>query len=190
MIKDKDRSMWFGASDTAKIMGNWDTKTFAKWWCEKIGFLHNNFQTKYTLAGNFYEHKIANTIQEITGHKLKLDRQIRIRKMRLRVNLDSEDKDTIYEIKTFKKEDEDWKCPKNYIMQVRVQMWVTKKKGCIIAYPMEEENYKNFFLPIERERLLRIDIEQDNLFIEEYLKRLKYLAKCLKQKKYPKISEV
>lgn len=190
MIKDKNRSGWFGASDTAKIMGNWNTKTFAKWWCEKLGFIHNNFQTKYTLAGNFYEHKIAKAVSEILGTKLTLDRQIKKRKLRLRVNLDSEDRNTIYEIKTFKKEEESWNCPKNYIMQVRVQMWTTKKKGCIIAYPMEEQNYKNYFLPIEKEKLIRIDIEQDDNFIKKYLERLRYLSYCLKKRKYPKIEEV
>lgn len=189
MIKNKDRSKWFGASDTAKIMGNWGTNTFAKWWCEKLGFFNNNFRTKYTTAGNFYEHKIAKAIQEIIGNKLTLDRQIRIKKLALRVNLDAEDVETIFEIKTFK-QNEDWKCPKSYIMQVRVQMWTAKKNGRIYAYPMEEKNYKNLFLPIDKEKLIRIDIQQDYSFINEYLKRLRYLKKCIKLKKYPKIEEV
>ena len=37
MIHNQDRSGWFGASDTARIMGNWNTQTFARWWGEKLG---------------------------------------------------------------------------------------------------------------------------------------------------------
>ena len=189
MIKDKNRAGLFGASDTAKIMGNWETKTFAKWWCEKLGLFRNNMQTKYTTAGTYYEHKIATAIGEILGLKLKLDRQIKKRKLRVRVNLDAEDKKEVHEIKTFK-ECENWEPPKNYIMQVRVQMWATKKKGNIWGYPMNEENYKNYFLPIDKNKLVRFEVKQDNKFIEEYLLRVKYLSKCLRKGVYPNIKEL
>lgn len=190
MIKNKNRAGWFGASDTAKIMGNWNTKTFAKWWCEKLGFIKNEFQTKYTLAGTYYEHKIAQSVSEIIGKKLTLDRQVKFRKLKLRINLDCEDKFEIHEIKTFKEQEEEWKCPKNYIMQVRVQMFFCKKRGNIWAYPLKEENYINYFLPINKLKLIKIEIKQDEDFIKEYLKRLKYLANCLKENKYPKIEEI
>ena len=37
MIASKDRSGYFGASDVDKIVGNYNTKSFKKWWLEKIG---------------------------------------------------------------------------------------------------------------------------------------------------------
>lgn len=189
MIKNHDRSKWFGASDTHYIMGKWNTKTFAKWWCVKLGLIKNNFQTKETMAGTNYEHKIAIAVEEETKETLSLDRQFKIRKYALRVNLDAETKDKVVEIKTFKN-CEDWKLPKNYIMQVRVQGYFAKKQCLIVAYPMEEENYKNYFLPIEKEKLKYFEIEQDFEFIENYKKRVLYLKKCLKKGKLPKESDL
>lgn len=188
MIKNHNRSKWFGASDTHYIMGRWNTKTFIKWWCVKLGLLKNEFQTKATLAGTNYEHKIATEIATVKGERLKLDRQFKVRKFRLRINLDAETKDTICEIKTFK-DCENWKLPANYIMQVRVQGYFAHKKCEIWAYPMTEEHYKNYFLPIEKDKLLKFEIEQDYDFIKNYIERVKYLAQCLKKGKLPSEKE-
>ena len=187
MIKNKDRSKWFGASDTHIIMGSWNTKTFIKWWCVKLGLLKNGFKTKETMAGDAYEHKIAKAVEEDLSIKLKLDRQIKIKKLRIRVNLDADCKklNKIFEIKTFKEID-DWKPPINYYEQVQVQMYFTKMKASIVAYPMTKEYYKNYFLPIEKEKLQFYDFELDNEFIQRYLARLKVLVKCLKKKILPK----
>ena len=43
MLSDKDRSGYFGASDTSYIIGNWKTKTFTNWWLVKLGLAQNNF---------------------------------------------------------------------------------------------------------------------------------------------------
>lgn len=75
MIKNKSRAGWFGASDTATIMGNWQTKTFAAWWMVKLGLAENNFTNIYLAAGTAYEHRILDAL----GVK-KRDRQIKIRK--------------------------------------------------------------------------------------------------------------
>ena len=37
MIVSHDRSYYIGASDTDKVIGNWKTKTWEKWWLQKIG---------------------------------------------------------------------------------------------------------------------------------------------------------
>lgn len=189
MIKNKDRSKWFGASDTHFIMGKWNTKTFAKWWSVKLGLIQNNFSTISTIAGNEYEHRIANAISERINEDLILDRQIKCRKYRVRVNLDSETKSTIYEIKTFKAVD-DWKPTKSYEMQLQVQMYFAKKKGCIVAYPLEEENYRNLFIPVEKEKLLFFNYDLDKSFIKKYLQRVKYLKKCLIKGKLPNLKEM
>ena len=177
MITNKDRSKWFSASDTHYIMGKWDTKTFQNWWIQKLGLVRKEVNTIYTIAGNEYEHKIAMTIQKyFDNDKFKLDRQIKCRKLRVRVNLDCESKHTIYEIKTYKKTDKEWKLPENYIMQARVQMLFAKKPCTIVAYPMED-----FFCDIDPNKIEFYHIEQDEEFVKEYLKRVKYLKKCLKK---------
>jgi hypothetical protein len=178
MISNKDRSGWFGASDTHYITGNWNTKTFVEWWLKKLGVFNNRFENKYTLAGTYYEHKIL----DFLGIEQK-DRQIKIRKYRLRANLDGETKDTIYEVKTHKN---DFRVSKAYYQQVQVQMYATgKRKAFIVAYRLSEDDYINFFNPIDKSRLQLIPIEYDEEFIKSYLTQLKYLCKCLKRRLTP-----
>ena len=85
MISDKNRSKWFGASDMKYIMGNWNTETFIKWWNVKLGITENHFTSDAMKAGTAYEGRIL----DFLGVKHR-DRQLRIRKYRLRVNLDGE----------------------------------------------------------------------------------------------------
>lgn len=190
MIKNKDRSKWFGASDTHYIMGDWNTKTFQTWWLIKLGLIQKNFENLYTIMGNIYEHKIAKAISERMFEKLKLDRQIKVRKDRVRINLDSESKKMIYEIKTFKETKNEWKLPESYIQQARVQMYYAKKPVMIVAYPMREENYKNAFCEIDNDRLIFFRIEQDEDFIEQYRHRLLYLKQCLKKGIMPNFKDL
>lgn len=191
MIKNKSRNGWFGASDTRFIMGNWDTKTFMDWWQVKLGVKTNNFSNLYTIAGNANERKIANYIADKYNLKLRFDRQVRIRKLRLRVNLDSETKDSIYEIKTYKITDKEWKLPNAYWEQYQVQLFGTRKRsGGIVAYGLLEEDYDNFFIEIDPSRIIEIPIAYDEQWIkEQYLPRLVYLAHCLRKRKTPNINE-
>ena len=179
MIADKDRSGWFGASDTCYICGNWTTNTFAKWWLTKEGISSNNIETRAMLAGTHYEHRILDYI----GVKER-DKQILIPELRLRVNLDGNDETTDYEIKTYKL-DNGFTVPKKYVQQVNVQMYASGLKGKIVAYGLTEENYKNYLLPIEKDRLSYHDVEYDNTFISEWLSKIKYLAHCLDRHVFP-----
>lgn len=177
MIRNKDRSKWFGASDTSYIMGNWDSKSFAMWWFTKLGIKTNNFGNKYTMAGNYFEGKILDAF----GIK-KRNRTIKIRKLRLRVNLDGESKAIIHEVKTYKDEFN----VKKHWQQCQVEMFATKKKLEIIAYKMNEDDYYNYFNKIDKERIKVYPIQYDDKWIEKkYLPRLKYLCKCLKKRKFP-----
>lgn len=176
MISSKDRSKWFGASDTNKIMGNWETATFRRFWLEKMGVIHSNFTTKEMLAGTYYEHRILDKI----GID-KRDRQIKIRRLRLRVNLDGENKDTIYEVKTYK----DKFHISQYYGQCQVQMYAAKKRCNIVAYHLLPEDYENFFNEIDESRISFYPIGYDEEYIREYLERLKFLTKCLKRRVFP-----
>ena len=183
MIKDKSRAGWFGASDTHYIMGNWDTDTFRKWWLVKVGAVKSTFGgNKYTRAGTAYEHRILSHLKIPTW-----DRQIRFKRYRLRVNLDGEDKICVYEVKTEKEESKSVK--KSYWQQAQVEAFATKKRVAIVFYRMTEENYSNYFLPIEDGCIKVHYIGYDKAWIEkEYLPRLKYLCKCLKKGWTPNVS--
>lgn len=184
MITNKDRSDWFGASDTVYIMGKWTSSTFADWWMKKIGINTSSFSNKYTNAGTYIEHNILEFVEADT-----FDRQILIPELSLRVNLDGEKGDEILECKTYILI-RGYKPTKAHIQQVRVQMWATGKKGKIVAYGLTDEDYNNYFLPIDKDRLSFFEIEQDEKFIAEYLKRLAYLSNCLKTGRYPRENEI
>ena len=191
MIKSQDRSKWFGASDVKHIMGNWATSTFMNWWQVKIGIKSNDIKTVPMIAGTNIEHRLAYNYAETHDVKITTDRQVRIRSLRLRVNLDCETKDGIQEIKTHKQTEGTWKMPVEYGWQVQVQMFATKKrKACIYAYALIDEDYDNFYLPIDNNRIDEIPIEYNEEWVNcEFLPRIKYLASCLKKKKTPNKKE-
>ena len=185
------RAYWFGASDVKFIMSNWKTATFMSWWTEKLGVTKKDLKTIYLVSGRYKEHQLANHYAETHNEKVILDRQVKLRQLRLRVNLDCETKKRIIEIKTHKYSEEAWKMPKEYVWQVWVQMFATgKRDACIYAYAMKEEDYENFFLPIDDKRIEEIPVEYNADWIAyDYLPRLVYLCKCLKQRKTPNYNE-
>ena len=101
-------------------------------------------------------------------------------------NYDGIRKDEVVEIKTTEKL---WKTvPKKYWQQCQVLMYrKRKKKTGLYAYQMESEDYASPYFPvIDGKRLKRYEISYDEEFIKnEYIPRLKYLASCLRQKKFP-----
>lgn len=181
MIASKDRSWWIGASDTSFVIGNYQTATFKKWWLEKLGMHQSTLSTKSMRVGTNYEHKILDTIPNVVK-----DRQILIPELRLRVNLDGNTGDTIYEVKTHKA-DKLFKVPKNYREQVNVQMFVTGiKTAYIVSYGLTEGDYANYFNEIDKDRIEYHKIDYDDEFISRYLERLKYLCECLEKGVMPK----
>lgn len=187
MISNHDRSGYIGASDTKYVIGNWNTKTFEKWWLKKLGIDTSHFDNKYTLAGTNFEHKI---IESLEIEDIEMDLQVI--KGRLRVNLDANTKDCIYEIKTYQLEKGfDIKKHRDYVNQVLVQMYGTDiHKGFIVAYGLEEKEYNNYLIGIDKNRLEMFPIEYDQEWIKKiYLPRFKYLEKCLINGTFPNMEE-
>ena len=145
---------------------------------QKIGINRDHFDNKYTLAGSHYEHRILESL----GIPMELDKQIIIEDLRLRVNLDGNDSDTIYECKTYKF-DKGFKMPKKYIQQVQVQMFASGlRKAKIIVYGLTEGDYDNFFHEIDCTRRDEVVVPYDERWVKEvYLPKLTYLAECLKR---------
>lgn len=181
MITDQDRSGWFGASDTSYIMGKWGTKTFEKWWFTKLGIYTSRFTNEAMLAGTHYEHRILDAI----GSPRK-DHQIIIPEYRLRINLDGDGERRIDEVKTYGFE-KGFKVTKGYWQQVQVQMFAKiweegeMPDANIWAYGLLPEDYKNFFNPIDRERLKPYPQVYDGAFIDRYLRRVLYLCSCMEK---------
>ena len=182
MIKNHDRSRWFGASDVGYIVGASNTRSFFKWWLTKLGLHHSHFETVAMRAGTFKEHQILDYL-----HVPVKDKQIKIRRLRLRVNLDGNSRTAIYEVKTHKFDGKPFRVPLSYKRQVWVQMYAAGlREAYIVAYAMKEEDYRNFFLPIDESRLEVIPIEYDENFINDiFLPSIKYQAECLKKGKMP-----
>lgn len=185
MITDHDRSGWFGASDTAQIMRSWDTDTFRRWWSDKLGLQPRKYSSRSMYAGTYYEHRILDAVG-VTQR----DRQILLPELRLRVNLDGEDASGVVEVKTYKAVKE-FKPTSAYRQQVNVQMYARRiadgapERGRIVAYGLTDEDYADFFRPVELARIQWHEIEYDALFIERYLERLKRLRDALERGAWP-----
>lgn len=172
--KSEGRAYWIGASDTSYVVGNWNTASFKKWWMEKLDLRKSTLQTKAMKCGNAFEHKILEAIPEVT----EMDKQIIHEELGLRVNLDGNSIDTIYEVKTHTKP---FKVSKAYWRQAQVEMFAFgTEKLYIVSYQLTEEDYKNYFRPIDSDRLKLHKVEYDKDFIEnEYLPKLKILKECM-----------
>lgn len=185
MITEQDRSGWFGASDTAYIMGNWKTKTFRNWWLQKLGIDSSHYVSRAMNAGTYYEHAVLEHI----GAERR-DHQIILPELRLRVNLDGDALGKIHEVKTHKAENE-FKVSKAYWQQVQVQSFAKLTvekivpKAEIVSYALTEDDYRDFFNPIDPNRIKRHPVAYDPGFIETYLPRLKYLGSCLVEGVFP-----
>lgn len=187
MIATQDRSGWFGASDTAMIMGNWETKTFRNWWMQKLGLNTAHFSTTAMNAGTYYEHAILDTI----GVPRK-DHQILLPELHLRINLDGDAPGEVHEVKTHKAE-KTFKVTKAYWQQVQVQGYgKLREEGKvptlkIHAYGLTEAEYRNFFLDIDPDRLTEHTIDYDPDFVKKYLERLAILGPALEAGAFPRL---
>lgn len=177
MIASQDRSYYIGASDVEKVIGNWKTKTWLNWWLQKIAINNDHFNNVYTLAGTHFEHRILESL----GIPMEMDKQFILEDLRLRVNLDGNTEDTNYECKTTKEDIKTFKPPKKYINQTQVQMFGSGlRKTKLVVYQLEEEDYKNFFRPIDPKRRRVFDIPYNEEWVQGiYLPKHLILRDCL-----------
>lgn len=186
MITDHDRSGYIGASDTTFVVGNWKTKTWEKWWMQKLGMNQDHFDNKYTKAGTNWEHRI---LDSLNLPNLEKDKQFIIEDLRLRVNLDGNLPDRIEEVKTYQWEKGWKKTPQKYIDQVQVQMYASNIFNAeIVAYGLLPEDYDNYLRPLDPQRRSQHPVVYYPLWINQvYLPRLRILADCLKRGVFPHV---
>lgn len=181
MIHDKDRSGWFGASDSYKIINpNHDTKTWQEWWRVKLGIEENPFQgNEYTRAGERFEHPIL----ECFDKDINKDRQLIIEDKLLRVNYDGDKDGIIFEVKTHKA-DKPFEVTPYIDAQTQTQMYVWKEKEgevppfkslYILSYALTEADYRNENPTVD-------DIDFDRIKVKEIKykpRKIKHFLKCL-----------
>lgn len=185
MISSQDRSGYIGASDVQFVIGNWKTKTWEKWWLQKLGINQERHDNRYTLAGTNWEHKILDSLG-LPG--LEKDRQFINEELRLRVNLDGNLPDRIKEVKTYQW-GKDFKLPKKYVNQVQVQMYGSGIFGAdIVTYGLVEADYDNYLRQVDPGRRGEIPVAYDPRWITEiYLPKHRILAECLKRGVFPNV---
>ena len=194
MIASQDRSGYIGASDVQFVIGNWKTKTWEKWWLQKLGINQDHFDNRYTVAGTNWEHRILDSLHL---PDLEKDKQIIIEELKLRVILDGNTPFRIKEVKTYKVDGisgdisrfKASQCPARYWKQVQVQMFGSKIFGAdIVAYGLEEADYNNFFRDIDPERLQQIPVAYDPKWMDTvYLPKHMILLDCLKRGVFPDV---
>ena len=186
MIASYDRSGYIGASDVQFVIGNWKTKTWEKWWLQKLGINQDRFDNQYTIAGTNWEHRILDSLHL---PNLEKDRQFIMEDIRLRVNLDGNLPDRIKEVKTYQWSKGWKKTPQKYIHQVQVQMFGSRIYGAdIVAYGLEEADYQNFLREIDPRRRQEIPVVYDQQWIERvYLPKHMILCEALKRGVFPNV---
>lgn len=190
MIRDHDRSGWFGASDVQRIMGSWSGRTFDRWWMQKLGLNRDHFSTDAMAAGTHYEHPILRAV----GAR-EMDRQLYVPEYRLRVNLDGNTGGHILEAKTHRHE-KPYRPPLAHVRQVNVQIFAALQNGWrfptgeIVAYGLLPYEYENFFAPIDPERLRRFPVRYDPDFILAFQRRLRVLCDCMLDGRWPDAAEI
>lgn len=191
MIASQDRSGYIGASDVQYVIGNWKTKTWEKWWMQKLGINRDHFDNRYTTAGTNWEHRI---LESLHLPDLEMDKQIIIEDLRLRVNLDGNTPTRNKEVKTYQWAKGWKKTPQKYINQTHVQVFGAWMSGMeiegtdIVSYGLEEADYDNFLRDIDPRRLKEIPVEYDHKWMEiVYLPKHLILADCLKRGVFPNV---
>lgn len=164
MIHDYDRSHWFGASDSKYIMDTSQSSiSWNNWWKVKCGIERNLFTGNiYTKAGNTYEHSI---LKSYVPHVV-MDRQIIIPHLRLRVNLDGNTEDSIYEVKTYQI-DKKFEVTDGYYYQAQIQQLAWKLEPSIRFKDCEgcpDVIGKN--LPLEHHYILAYGLYPDEYYAE------------------------
>lgn len=194
MITNLDRSGWFGASDTHRIMNpNHTTNTWINWWDVKLGKVDSDTgRNIYTITGTVYEHPIIESIDE----GIICDGQILIEDLLLRVNYDGWKDGTIYEVKTHSAK-KDFKVTKEYWEQCQVEMYVYQemqekwflpdfKKLYIVSYALVDSDYESaragYADEIDLSRRNMEEIRYDKDWIKgKYLPTLKPLTRSLRK---------
>ena len=186
MIASQDRSGYIGASDVQYVIGNWKTKTWERWWMQKLGINRDHFDNEFTKAGTNWEHRILDSLHL---PNLEKDKQIIIEELKLRVNLDGNTPFRIKEVKTYQWEKGWKKTPQKYINQVQVQMFASQiHEADIVAYGLEPADYQNYLREIDPRRLQQIPVRYDPQWIETvYLPKLRTLAEALKRGVFPNV---
>ena len=104
------------------------------WWQTKLGIMNKDFQSLAMVTGTYQEHKIAQYYGVKNNVKIKLDRQIKLRKLKLRVNLDCETKDQLLRLKHINKQMENGKCQKNMNGKFKSKCLRQEKKVVVFMF--------------------------------------------------------
>ena len=183
MIHDYDRSGYIGASDVRYVMGSWQGKTFENWWMEKLGLRHKRYSNRFMEAGTAWEHRI---LQSLNIPGMELDNQFIREELKLRVNLDGNTQDKIYEVKTYRLKN-GFHPQKWHELQVQVQMLGSGiRQGEILYYGLREQDYSCAGL-VDVGRIYRVPVSFDPAWLDQsYLPRHRELVRAMLGREYPR----
>lgn len=183
MIHDYDRSGWIGASDVRYVMGSWQGKTFENWYYEKLGLRQSHYQNRYMAAGNAWEHRILDALG-VPG--MVKDSQFKMEPILLRVNLDGNTQEKIYEVKTYRRS-KGYGNPIWHKWQVQVQMYASNiHRAEIVTYGLEDGDYYRLG-EVDPGRLKRVEVVYDPVWLNQiYLPRHMQLVQAMHKREFPR----
>lgn len=190
MISDSDRSYWFGASDSYKVITpNHNTKTWQEWWATKMGVAPSEFLGNvYTEAGLKFEHPILDCFDKT----INKDRQLYLEDLRLRVNYDGDKDGNIFEVKTHRA-DKPFEITPYIMAQVQTEMYVWKQtrddfnRLYILSYGLTEDDYRTDNPIVDFDRIKVQEVKYNKGHVKRFLKCLKPLVEELDEMSKPSI---
>lgn len=185
-----DRWRYVGGSEANMIYMNYNTKTFKKWWSNKLaGLPEREFNNKRMSVGTILEHDIID-LYEQKNNVVGIREASKVKGI-ARANTDYILGDKVSDVKATEKAFE-WflneRVPINYKRQLIHYMYVFElNKASIIAYQVDDELLNEPFQELNENKLFEIPVKITEKDITEHKKRLDYLEHCRDMNVFPEV---
>ncbi len=183
-----DRHKFIGGSEANMIYLNYKSKTFVKWWSEKLAGVPSEPYNNLSMSvGTILEHDVVDLYESVHGVKGIRDKQ-EIKGI-ARANTDYIISGKVSDVKVTTKAFE-WylkdKVPLNYKRQLIHYLHVFDyDQASIIAYQVDDGVMENPFGELSQGRLYEIEVPISAKEIEEHKKKLEYLSFCKEMNIFP-----
>lgn len=184
-----DRHLYIGGSEANNIYANYNTKTFKKWWSQKLsGFYDESYRNLAMDVGTILEHDIVDLYEAI--YQVKGVRDKSKTKGIARANTDYIQGDAVKDVKATTKAFE-WylkdTVPINYRRQLLHYCYVFDlDQASIIAYQVDDDVLDDPFAELVPAKLYEIDVPIEQVQLIEHQQKLEYLAFCKDMNIFPK----
>ena len=184
----KNRGLYIGGSEANMIYMGYHTKTFKKWWTQKLLGVHLPSHSNRNMSvGTILEHEILDLYEFI--NQVKGERGLSKIKGIARGNTDYIIDGKVVDVKATKSA-YDWflsgTVPIAYRRQLIHYCYVFGlSKASILAYQVDDDLLVNPFQELDEKKLFEIEVEITSDKLKEHERRLNILEECRDKNEFP-----